>query len=51
MTKIIGRRDNNNIALIFYYAKCPHCRKEIYIDIEKEEVVHINLTKIKRGFK
>ena len=46
--RITARRDNGHKAVIFYPAVCPHCRKGIYLDIESEEVVEIQVSKIKR---
>lgn len=51
--KTISRRttkkgSEGNI-FIFFWSKCPHCRKKIYIDFdidfEKEEITKLKITK------
>jgi glutaredoxin len=46
--RVVARRDNGSKAVVFYPASCPHCKKGIYINVENEEVVTIDVAKIKR---
>lgn len=44
--KVISRKQTNSELYVFYRANCPHCKKQVYVDIDKEEIVNIRLAKV-----